>query len=374
MGQRQAWQQMMQQRRQQERSFAQPRQNWGQIRREQAFEAKRQRDALKAERRADKDYWKYAQRQQQYGQYDNYAYRQPENYRGDYYQRDQYNRDQYNRDQYQGYQYRSDVQPYYYTARPDVWFGDDYSDYDRYSRYTVYTPVYPSYDYGYNSYPVFGTYAYNDRYYYGDSDGFDWKSLLFRSLISAFFSNGDNVGYVDPYPQYASYVDNRYYGYIPEYRYQPPYYTFGYAPTYAYYEPAAYYGYDQYSNGGIPYDYIADGSLPYDDMVEIYSGGISAEIIQRALGTGYYQGILEGQAARQRGWGDRYYYDPYVYEQTIYDPYSSSMGDCRRYLSEGYEMGYQDALAGRDEFDLAREGGDIDLVSMLLGSVLSLRG
>jgi len=150
MGQRQVWQQMQQRR--QERVFAQPKQNWGQIRREQAFEAKRQRDALKAERRSGNDY--YAERQQRF---DNYSYRQPDAYRPDYSQSDQYNRDQY-----QSYQYRSNVQPYNYTARPDVWFGDDYSDYDRYSRYTVYTPTYRTLDYGYNNYPMFGAYAYND--------------------------------------------------------------------------------------------------------------------------------------------------------------------------------------------------------------------
>jgi hypothetical protein len=228
------------------------------------------------------------------------------------------------------------------------------------------------YDYGYTDYSVFTPISYYDGYNYGGyDDGLDWKSLLFRTVISAFFSNGDNVGYYDPYPQYASY-DDGYYGYVPEYRYQEPYYSFGYAPSYAYYEPAAYYGYDQYSYDQVPYDYIG-GSLPYGDMVDIYSGGLAGELIQRALVTGYYQGVLEGELAREQGWGDDYYNDPYLYDQAVYDPYSSSMGNCRRYLSEGYEMGYRDALAGRDDFDLYDGGGDVDLVSMLIGSALSLR-
>jgi hypothetical protein len=193
-------------------------------------------------------------------------------------------------------------------------------------------------------------------------------------VISVFFANTDNVGYVSSYPRYDLSYSDGYYGYVPRYRYHPPYYTFGYAPTYAYYEPAAYYGYDQYAYEGVSYDYIEYGSLPYDDMVAIYSGGLASELIQRALGVGYYQGLLEGRLARERGWGDDYYYDPYLYEQAMYDPYSSSIGDCRRYFSEGYEMGYQDAIAGRDEFELVERGGDIDLVSMLLGGVVSLRG
>ena len=122
----------------------------------------------------------------------------------------------------------------------------------------------------------------------------------------------------------------------------------------------------------MPYDAFG-GALPYNDVRDLYAGGIAGELIQRALGTGYYQGLLEGQAARKRGWGDRYYSDPYLYEQAIYDPYSTSIGDCRRYFSEGYEMGYEDALGGRDEFDLA-DGGDVDLVSLLLSNVMSLRG
>jgi hypothetical protein len=331
-------------RRQQQRVYNPPRPNWGQIRREQAFEAKRQRDVFKAQRRAERDYWKFDRKQQQF---ENKVYRQPEFY-------------------------VHDDRPYYYEPRPEVWFGDDYSDYDRYARYTVFQPTYRTYDYAYSDFPLYSTYIY-DEDDYGYDGGYDWKSLLFRSVISAFFSNSDNIGYFDAYPQYSTYYDDGYYGYIPQYRYQPPYYTFGYAPTYAYYEPAAYYGYDQYTSYGVPYDYIAYGSLPYGDMVDIYSGGLAAELIQRALGAGYYQGLLEGQLARERGWGDEYYYDPYLYEQAVYDPYSTSMGSCRRYLSEGYEMGYQDALAGRDEFDLD-EGGDIDLVSLLLGSVLDFRG
>jgi len=191
-------------------------------------------------------------------------------------------------------------------------------------------------------------------------------------VIGTFFSTGIGGGYYDDYNyDQAYYGDN--YGYEPQYSYaQPTYYTFGYPPTYTYYEPASYYGYDQYAYNELPYDAFG-GALPYSDIRDLYSGGIAGELIQRALGTGYYQGLLEGQAARKRGWGDRYYSDPYLYEQAIYDPYSTSIGDCRRYFSEGYEMGYDDALRGRDEFDLA-DGGDVDLVSLLLSNVMSLRG
>jgi len=273
----------------------------------------------------------------------------------------------------QPYSY-SNGQPNYYDYRTtNVFFGDDYSDYDRSGFYNVYTPDYSAYDYySPDTSPIYRTYLYDQPYYGYSNGGLDWKSLLFRSVIAAFFSNGDNVGYNDPYPRYTSYSDNGYYGYVPAYTYSEPYYTFGYAPNYAYYEPAAYYGYDQYAYNDVPSDYVGYPAFPYNDMVTLYSGGLAAELIQRSLSTGYYQGLLEGQMARRRGWNDEYYNDPYLYEQTMYDPYSSSMGDCRRYFSEGYEMGYADGLRNQDEFYVAR-GGDIDLVSLLIGSAISLR-
>lgn len=351
--------------RQQQRVFVQPEQprtNWGQIRRMEAFEAKRQRDALKYQERVNREDWKYERKQQRFA---DKALRKA------------------------GRHYQQTV-PYVYEER-DAWSNNDlyqpryrdkqtyaptYRDYRTYA--PTYAPTYPRYnqpdrriyDYSQGYYPYPGDiYADNGEHGYQRSS---WVEPLIRSVIATFFSNGSGGGYYDDYSNDEPYYGNNY-GYESEDAYyQPTHYTFGYAPSYTYYEPAAYYGYDQYADNGVPYDAVQDG-LPYNDVLSIYSGGLAGEFIQRALGTGYYQGLLEGQLARQRGWGDRYYSDPYLYEQAIYDPYSSSLGDCRRYFSEGYEMGYEDALRGRDDFDLA-DGGDVDLVSLLLGNVLSLRG
>jgi hypothetical protein len=373
----------MQQRQLQQRAYSQPQQNWGQIRRQQAFDAKRERDILKAQERANRDEWKYQRKQQHFeDKADRQQYRQYQPTFRPYYRGD--DRDSWITGQTYGRDYSNRDYPSYSTQQPYWNYGyqqpyqQPYSNYgyQPYSNYG-YQP-YSNYGYQtYNYYPTYGIFDYADDYnpYYSSYgyNGLDWKSLLFRSVIAAFFGNADNYGYLDPYPQYSYY--NTGYGYEPIYSdyYQPSYYTFGYEPAYSYYEPAAYYGYDQYAGYGLPLDSYY-GPLPYGDLQDIYSGGIAGELIQRALGTGYYQGLLEGQLARRRGWGDRYYYDPYLYEQAIYDPYSTSLGDCRRYFSEGYEIGYQDALRGRDEFDLAHDGGDIDLVSLLLGNALSLRG
>lgn len=359
--QRDAVRQQMQQQRQwqnaqrdQRREYEQPKQNWGHVRREQAFEAKRERDILKSQRRAEREAWKYSKKQQHF---DEKAFRKA------------------------GRQDRQRA-PYVYEQR-DQWLDNNlyqprYRDYrtsePTYRTYRSYEPTYQPYDEpGYRVYD----YSPNAGYQYGDngyqsSGRNSWVEPLIRSVIATFFSNGIGGGYYDDYADSQPYNRNDY-GYERQYAYsQPSYNTFGYPPTNTYYEPAAYYGYDEYANNGIPYD-ASQGALPYNDVRDIYSGGLAGELIQRALGTGYHQGLLEGQLAQQRGWGDRYYSDPYLYEQAIYDPYSTSIGDNRRYFSEGYEMGYNDALRQRDEFDVAG-GGGVDLVSLLLGSVLSLRG
>ena len=362
----------------QQRTRIKPDANFGPVRRDQRFDGGQFADSGTRER-FDRNAFSFDRQQR----FDNRAARQLErnyyqglrrqqqSFAGNYYSAPDWNYNQ-SAQPYSYYPYPNVETSYYDYRTYNVFYGDDYSDYDRFRVFNIYEPAYTAYDYYYpDALPIYRTYFY-DEPYYGYSDGLDWKSLLFRSVIAAFFSNGDNVGYYDPYPHYAYYNDDNYYGYIPQYRYSQPYYTFGYTPTYAYYEPAAYYGYDQYSYYGVPSDYIGYPTFPYDDMVTLYSGGLGAELIQRAMSTGYYQGLLEGQMARRQGWDEEYYYDPYLYEQVMYDPYSSSMGDCRRYFSEGYEMGYADGRRGRDEFYLA-EGGDIDLVSVLVGSTVILR-
>lgn len=364
------WQRVERQRQQvyvqpQQRVYVQPQQNWGQVRREQNFERKRYRDEMKSEQHAERDAWKYERKQQHF---EDKAYRKAER--------------QYQSSRPYTYERRSpwvDNNAYQPTYRESRTYQPDYRQYETYRPdYRQYQSYQPNYQSNYNPYDYSQLYSPYSGYGYGNNgqyynSGSGWKEQLIRSVLASFFSNGTDGGYYDDYNSYyqPNYGSN--YGYAPQYgSYQPTYNTFGYPPTYTYYEPATYYGYNQYADNGIPYDAFS-GSLPYNDVVDIYSGGLAGELIQRALGTGYQQGLLEGQQARRRGWGDRYFSDPYVYEQAIYDPYSTSIGDSRRYFSEGYEMGYQDALRGRDEFGVAR-GGDIDLVSLLLGSVLSLRG
>jgi hypothetical protein len=138
------------------------------------------------------------------------------------------------------------------------------------------------------------------------------------------------------------------------------------------------YGYDPYLNviDPTPHDNLL-GLLPYGAEIDLLSGGLASELIGRALGTGYYQGLLDGQFARELGIGDDYYRDPYALyngNNPVFDPYSASMGEYRRVFSEGYELGYRDALAGREELGDQFDGDNVDLLSLLIGSALSFRG
>jgi len=205
----------------------------------------------------------------------------------------------------------------------------------------------------YNVY--YDDYYYDDRY---DRNGRNIVGNILQTVIASFLTNGSRPYY------YTSYRTYDYYR--PSYSavYSPSGHYYGVSPVYAAYNAEAYYDdYDPYYSG-----YQQD---QYEQEINIYFGGPSGDTIRRAMETGYYQGLLEGQFARENRWGDRYYENPYVYQETDYIPYAADSGDCRRYLNKGYEMGYNDALADQAEFEPDFAG--TDLVSMLIGSTLSVR-
>ncbi|MDQ3221836.1 MAG: hypothetical protein M3Q26_14010, partial [Acidobacteriota bacterium] len=153
---------------------------------------------------------------------------------------------------------------------------------------------------------------------------------------------------------------------------QPRYYpNFG-TPYAENYQPVGYFGEEPYSgyqtSGGLL------GSIPFAQILQQFAGNsFASEILSNILAQGYNEGFLAGQTARENGYGDESYYDPYTYEDeyqnAVYDPYSLSMGENRRCLSEGYERGYQDALAGQNDYD-PESDGNVDLVSLLLNNIL----
>lgn len=236
---------------------------------------------------------------------------------------------------------------HYDPYNPNVIRRSDNPNYSGYDQY--------SYDNGYES----------DRY---DNGGSNWKSSLLRTLISSVLSGfgGGNDSYYEP----NDYRQN--YSGIPVNYAQTPYYGND-APQYAAYG-SGYSPYrrsdpngDQSNYGGLL------GALPIAELFGGGSdfGGILSGGLSQVLAQGYLQGLSSGETARRNNYGDRYYNDPYVTDAGIYDQGSSTIAGNRRLLSEGYALGYQDALNGRGQLDNG-SGRGLDLVSVLLSDLFKL--
>jgi hypothetical protein len=180
------------------------------------------------------------------------------------------------------------------------------------------------------------------------------------------------VNNIAPY-YYSAYEPGNYYSYptYPGYVETVSYYNFYTPAEYSYYrdeDPTPYYtDYDSYDP--YPAYYPASSS----------AGGFLTRLFSELVAYGYNQGFRDAQYARAHGRRTRYVEDPYdpyvyvddeiVYEDVGYDPYSC-FGENRRYVSDGYELGYRDALSGRSQYDPYYDAGNIDLVSMLITTTL----
>lgn len=209
----------------------------------------------------------------------------------------------------------------------------------------------------YRSEPSYDDRNYEDRKYLRYNDGS--RDRLLRTVIGNVFNSSD------PYYRYQSYTPRTVYRQV----YQPAYYEPNYYPY-----PADYY---QYSPVYVDDPYRGDDIVSRLGFGDSNFGGIVSRIFSELLAVGYNDGYQAGQYARSSGYRDgRAYndpYDPYVYEEASfnnidYNPYSC-LAENRRYLSEGYELGYQDGLRDAGgQGDLGN--GSLDLVSVLLGNIL----
>ncbi len=224
--------------------------------------------------------------------------------------------------------------------------NERFYDNDRYysrDRYSNYDPIYRSVYYSYST----------NRWE-------DWRDGLLRSVIGSVFNQDGG------YDTYQSYAPQSGYRQV----YQPSYYG---GQDYSPYVDDRY----QYSTA------YADNPYYSDDVVNNLGfggsdfGGIVSRIFTELLAVGYNDGIEAGRYARSLGYrDDQNYYDPYdpnvysdvSFDNVDYNPYSCR-AENRRYLSEGYELGYQDGLRDADGRS-GLDGGAVDLVSMLLGNVL----
>lgn len=199
-------------------------------------------------------------------------------------------------------------------------------------------------------------------------------------MIANVFVGSDNYYYTpqyDPY-YYGSAYDQAYYSYD---NYDPGY-NYGYfAPQYDYsYSPDYFGGYPSYSYesfGGYPSDYDYDpyvdaGDFPLAYFTSSVGSVYVSQVYSDLLAYGYDEGYNDGLYAREHRRSRDYYDDPFIVEDTVYDPYSYSLGANRRCLSQGYKLGYSDALQGNDEYDPNYDDNNVDLVSMVIGGELQV--
>ena len=291
---------------------------------------------------------------------------------------------QYQRDYGQGYERYQ--QPYYapYVPAP-VYQYDQPNNYQQYGYAQPYYPTYqyynsPVYDQSYryggggylsNSplyipntfiYEPYTAYTYYPDYfgysqpYYGSNSGFNWKSMLIRTLIGFVMGNQNNDYYgLRPYDPYYGYAPAVYNGYNSYDGYYPSSYT---RTVYA--QP--YYDYSGYRAPLVNY-------LPMQDLFGPSYGGYASDTLREVLAQGYEQGYQAGWYARENQLRNDYLRNNYVINDDYIDPYSYTIGENRRCFTEGYNIGYQDALNGRQEY-ISQYSGNTDLVSLLLSNVI----
>ncbi len=265
-------------------------------------------------------------------------------------------------------------------ANPDLWqYNGDRRGYRQGVTVNPYTPGagYYARTNGYYADP--NGYAYNPNHNYYQYEQYPYsnnrtslKTSILRAIIGSILGGfgGQDNGYYDPNAYNSNYrsgpvryTQPSYYngGYLPQYTgYQPAY------PQYADYAPPQYDNYSPYSGGLL-------NSLPIAALFGQRggTGGYITQILSQVLVQGYLQGLLDGRTARGSGRGRVYYNDPYVGADGIYDFYSPTIGENRQILSEGYGLGFEDALTGRNQYD-PRTAGKVNLVSLLLNNVFQL--
>lgn len=200
-------------------------------------------------------------------------------------------------------------------------------------------------------------YEDDDHWYYEyDDNRANWKEQVLRTVIGNVIGNrlgGDFNFEQQPYNYGAPYKNNHY-------------------------RNTSDSALPVYKNYGSPYrDNPLEGdllsSLPIGDFISQFAGNdFVSELLGNFLAQGYDEGFLAATNARRNVYDDENYEASYTTDDGIYDGYSTSLAENRRIFSEGYELGYRDAMAGRRDYDPI-ENGNSDLVSLLLGGALGER-
>lgn len=227
--------------------------------------------------------------------------------------------------------------------------------YDSYYDDSYYHPNYSSYYYNTPYEPVYGSPYVDNCAYFGIPTGYYQPQVSYVSVPQ--YGNT----YYDPYYADAGYSR---YDATPSYAdhgYYPTNYDYGYSDSY--YEPASY-----ESN---PYLGILS-QLPVGELLSEFAGnGFLGDLLGGFLNQGYDQGYIDAQYAREYGYDESTYYDPYARNDTGYNTFSVNLAENRRIFSEGYEAGYRDAMMARDDEYSPYQDSQPDLIGLLVGTVLS---
>jgi hypothetical protein len=103
-----------------------------------------------------------------------------------------------------------------------------------------------------------------------------------------------------------------------------------------------------------------------------YTSQYGAEMLRRAIESGYEEGYRSGVADREDGW-DYNYNGSYGYEDATYgyDGYYVELDEYRYYFREGFRRGYEDGYYERDEYG-RYDNGRYSILGDIIGEILRI--
>jgi flagellar biosynthesis/type III secretory pathway protein FliH len=105
-----------------------------------------------------------------------------------------------------------------------------------------------------------------------------------------------------------------------------------------------------------------------------YVNQYGADLLNRAVNSGYEEGFRAGQADRQDGWGFDYESsDAYLDASYGYDGYYVDSSEYQYYFREGFRRGYEDGYYSRYQYG-RNSGGKLSILADVLRVILDLRG
>lgn len=122
-----------------------------------------------------------------------------------------------------------------------------------------------------------------------------------------------------------------------------------------------------YADYGVPdYGYSRGGQY-----YEVNQYG--ADLLRRAVNTGYEEGFRAGQADREDGWQfDSENSDAFQDATYGYDGYYVDINEYQNYFREGFRRGYEDGYYGRNQYG-SYSNGTFTILADILNLILDLR-